>query len=463
MAEDKKEKDTGIEIFSETIPEQLEDGVSSLEKPDSNASSVKVKKSGNIFSAIVRRARRRRASRCRSNEVKELHVSSQNLSGGSTISFGVHVEEVELHSQTYERKLKQWDSVCSETNTSHHSLDLPGKDTAGPLINLIGENQNLQNQDEKSISHEDAKNEGNEIISAFINFGKPTLNISLIDALQYIQETINNMHENESHLINLITKHIQEQTHQKEIMNSISYHTKLQWEAERRSCSIANDIWMQQLEIGRAQERTLQTTLNSLVKQNRQLQIENENLYRKYEKIARKYQMSPDHKLRYPHADVSCDGQMEAVFRHNEKLQVKLETLFKKIESLEGELCLFQKQNDTMEQQLRNSTIKVQNQKVAMQRLKTDHELEKTTLYYKLDLKDQQFKEATELGDIVLEDIDAIKRHLKTVSFNAEWSKPKQTGNDVTDLIHLCRTCINELSKELTKVHNENILKDRDM
>lgn len=56
---------------------------------------------------------------------------------------------------------------------------------------------------------------------------------------------------------------------------------------------------MQQLEIGRAQEKILQGTLHSLVKQNRMLQIENENLYRKYEKTNKLARGFVDHKHRF--------------------------------------------------------------------------------------------------------------------------------------------------------------------
>lgn len=60
---------------------------------------------------------------------------------------------------------------------------------------------------------------------------------------------------------------------------------------------------------------------------------------------------------------LECDSQIDAVLRHNEKLEAKLKSSFKKIESLEGELITIQKQNGTMEDQLKASTGKLQNMK----------------------------------------------------------------------------------------------------
>lgn len=121
-----------------------------------------------------------------------------------------------------------------------------------------------------------------------------------------VQDMTNNLKENENHLMELIMKHIKDQDFQRDLrniffiksyaflrvflflVNSFAHHSKLQWEAERRASVLANEMWLQQIEIGKTQEKTLQETLNSVVKQNRQLQIENESMYRKYEKLLKK-------------------------------------------------------------------------------------------------------------------------------------------------------------------------------
>lgn len=62
---------------------------------------------------------------------------------------------------------------------------------------------------------------------------------------------------------------------------------------------MASDMWIHQIEIGRAQERTLQETLNTLVKQNRQLQIDNEIMFRKHEKLVGKLRSFPEMGFKY--------------------------------------------------------------------------------------------------------------------------------------------------------------------
>lgn len=61
--------------------------------------------------------------------MKNLHVSSQNLSCSSTLSLAAHIEEeVELNCKNYDKKSDQihevlWKgrAICSETNTSNVS------------------------------------------------------------------------------------------------------------------------------------------------------------------------------------------------------------------------------------------------------------------------------------------------------------------------------------------------------
>lgn len=61
--------------------------------------------------------------------MKNKHISSQNLSGSSTLSLAAHIrEEVELNCENYDKKNDQiqevlWKgrAICSETNTSNVS------------------------------------------------------------------------------------------------------------------------------------------------------------------------------------------------------------------------------------------------------------------------------------------------------------------------------------------------------
>ncbi|KAJ8954755.1 hypothetical protein NQ314_007025 [Rhamnusium bicolor] len=267
-----------------------------------------------------------------------------------------------------------------------------------------------------------------------LNFGKSTLNVTLANGLQSVQELGSRFHESESHLIQILSRYIKDSSFQKE------------------------------LKIGRAQERTLQETLNSLVKQNRQLQIDNEVMYRKHERLVRKLRNFPEMSLKYKCVVLAdYDSQLEHIVKHNEKLQYKLETYVQQIEHLENELHILKKQNDVMEQQLRQSSSQMHNLKAAIQRSKTDYELELVTLNYKLETKEQNIKESIEAGDILLEDLDGLKRQFKSIPFVINWSKFKCRGSCITDLLHISRTCINELSKEIMSLHTQLSLKEKDI
>ncbi|VEN59482.1 unnamed protein product [Callosobruchus maculatus] len=154
---------------------------------------------------------------------------------------------------------------------------------------------------------------------------------------------------------------------------------------------------------------------------------------------------------------------MDHMEKHNEKLQYKLERYLAQIEHLENELHILQKQNDGLEQQLRHSTSQIQNIKAIFQRSKTDYELEILDINHRLLQSEAIIKEAAEAGDILLEDLDSIKKQIKSRSLAVNWNKFKCRGSGLTDLIHLARICINELSKELFNQCNETNLRDKDI
>ncbi|CAH1980835.1 unnamed protein product [Acanthoscelides obtectus] len=286
------------------------------------------------------------------------------------------------------------------------------------------------------------------------------MNATLATGLQFVHELCTRLLESENHFIQIFSKYIRDPSLQRELLDTLNQHSKLQWETERRTNTLANDMWIYQIEIGRTQEKTLQETLNALVKQNRQLQLDHETLFKKNERLVRNLRALPDG-LR--DKCMEFDTQMDHTDKHNEKLCYKLERYLAEIESLENELDILQKQNDCLEQQLRNSTSQIQNVKAMFQRSKTDYELEIVDLNHRLLQREAIIKEATEAGDILLEDLDGVKRQIKSRSLDINWSKFKCRGSGLTDLLHLARICINELSKELFNQSNEMILRDKDI
>lgn len=71
-------------------------------------------------------------------------------------------------------------------------------------------------------------------------------------------------------------------------MDAVYQYSKIQLDTERRVQNLANEMWIQQADISRCQENNLQESLKALIKQNRQLQDENEQLLRNNEKMSTK-------------------------------------------------------------------------------------------------------------------------------------------------------------------------------
>ncbi|KAL1502349.1 hypothetical protein ABEB36_007503 [Hypothenemus hampei] len=436
-----------------------------------NSANIKIQKSSNIFSLLVRKARRKKINKI--DGIKNLHVSSQNLSASSMMSLTTHIEkDVDIYSQNCDKKVAQnqemlWENheIRNETDMSNH-LDVSSNKTNKDLLGL--KNSQSGNTFEDNMAHTNFKNieevdftniQDETVLTSFMSFTKPTINVTQVDALEYLQELTKRFQESEKHITDLLIKYITDPNVQEDLKNTVSNYAKLQWEAERRSCTMANNIWMQQLEVSKTQEKILHNTLQTLMKQNRQLQIEKESLYRKYEKANKYLKGFSDYKGKYQESN----SQFDSILRHNEKLQTKLETIFKKIESLEGELDIFQKQNDYMEEQVKHSTIKMQNMTAIFHKMKTDYEIEQISLNIRLETQEQVLKEAFDIGNSLLEDVNNLRKEPKDVILGISESTFKIRSNSLNNLLQLCRTCLNELSTEILNLYSENSLKDKDL
>lgn len=104
---------------------------------------------------------------------------------------------------------------------------------------------------------------------------------------------------------------------------------------------------------------------------------------------------------------------------HNEKLQNKLELLFKKMECLESELSVFQKKNNTLEDQLREYVTKMQSLKSAFHKMKMDYEIERVSLSIQLDSKVTILQEAGVVSQVVLTDLESLKKQFTHLN----WTK----------------------------------------
>lgn len=121
----------------------------------SSSTSVKLRKSSNLFSTLVRKARRKKTLTNGQNGEKTVHVSSQNVSGSSTLSAHIE-EEVEINCQNFEKKCSQnqqmlWEGrvMCSGTNTSNVRFIKP----AGIMLFIISfQHSGSSNKTPKNMS-----------------------------------------------------------------------------------------------------------------------------------------------------------------------------------------------------------------------------------------------------------------------------------------------------------------------
>ncbi|KAJ8981514.1 hypothetical protein NQ317_011750 [Molorchus minor] len=325
---------------SQEISRNIETGIqngqlSHVATTVASSTSVKSKRSSGLLSAIVRRTRIKK--------IKHMGTTPQTVSCTlknstfvpSNTSLETHTEEeVEINVENYDKKILQEPNVLgivnkdtTNTTDSNHSI-LSVETTRRQFFRKfckkkVSSGENRKKKSEQTLAVQTSKedilgpkmsckicqsdscrdvsrmdrNTSSGFIYAptsFINCRKSTLSATILSALQSVQMLSTHFQESENHLVKILTKYVSNSSFQKELLDALSQHSKLQWEAERRTSALANDMWMRQIEIGKAQEQTLQETLNSLVKQNRQLQLDNETMLHKHEKLAKKLRSSSE-------------------------------------------------------------------------------------------------------------------------------------------------------------------------
>lgn len=131
--------------------------------------------------------------------------------------------------------------------------------------------------------------------------------------------------------------------------------------------------------------------------------------------------------------------------KNNEQLHLKLNSAMKRVVEFEEELQKVQRHNERLEEKLRRSNTQIQNYKgknpltrcvywfsflacylvAIIQRNRADFDIEIASLSQKLQSNLAIVKTTTEAGDVLLEDLDALKRKLKASLFNFNWIKFK--------------------------------------
>ncbi|XP_074027954.1 uncharacterized protein isoform X1 [Leptinotarsa decemlineata] len=496
------------EQFMNNLRVQVNHHSSSLANPSessmeavASSSGIKPKRTSNLLAAFVRRTRNK--SKTSGKNSKTIEASSPNLSSiPSNSSVGLRTEEVELIVENYERKLesletgRKMESDAKETKfvtttDSEHSMrsgmkikhqffrKLIKRQTSNEcekpnVIAIQSEGKKDQTidktwepiqQEDHNLANNILNNEQPSIIgipSSYIHFPLPMLNITLANGLQTVQALSSRLQEHRKHLFDVFKKYIVDSSFQKELVDILTEHSKFQWEAERRSSALASDMWVYQVEIGRKQERILQESLNSLVRQNRQLQIDYEILFRKHETLIRRLQNKHEHGLKQK-CVMDFDSQSEQMMTHNEKLQNKLESYIHRTETLEDEISKLQNENENMERLLSSSSSQIQSLTVLLHQAKTNYELEIESLKQAQRKNEQNQKEAFEACDRLFEDFEDIKRQMKGIPLDINWSKLKSPGTGIADIFTFCGSFVKEMAESLITLQTKLATREKDI
>lgn len=65
-----------------------------------------------------------------------------------------------------------------------------------------------------------------------------------------------------------------------------------------------------------------------------------------------------------------------------------------------------------------------------LEKMNTDHELEIAALSKQLSYNEQMIKDSIDAGDTLMEDVETVKRQLKTLPLQINWKKFKVTKID---------------------------------
>lgn len=199
-------------------------------------------------------------------------------------------------------------------------------------------------------------------------------------------------------------------------MEAVCQYPNLRLETERSIQDLANEIWLQQAEISKNRESDLQENLNMLVKRNRELLEENGQLLRRNEKLSAKASS--------PRMTEGC-YVADSLTKNNEQLQIKFNTAMKQVAELEKQLENHRRHKQTLEEKLRNMDSEIASYKATVKRNEAAAELEMASVQQQLQTSMELIKSGIDAGNILLKDLNACTRKLKTTSLDSILSEYK--------------------------------------
>ncbi|GJQ81440.1 hypothetical protein Trydic_g14597 [Trypoxylus dichotomus] len=260
------------------------------------------------------------------------------------------------------------------------------------------------------------------------------------------------LQHSEAHLLDILKKYLKDNRLEKELTDMVTRHITLQIRAERQAQSLANDMWLQQAQFYKNQEKVFNETIKEILNQNKKLQEENEILTRKNEKMHVRMVLA--------HEDSGCSHDqcnlhiVEHLGKNNEKLRFRNNQLTQKLRGLEDALAESKEQCADLEKHLQNCFCEIQNQKRIIQNTKLDQELETAILNHKIESNDRMFQDAIRHGEGVIEEITAIKQKLQSVFSVINWKDLQRSGNVLLDIFMTCKLYIKEMASYIAQMQN---------
>lgn len=239
-------------------------------------------------------------------------------------------------------------------------------------------------------------------------------------AVKEVLDFTQRLQSSEAHLLEILKKYLGGSRLEKELTDIITGHVTLQIKAERHAQNLANDMWLQQAQFYKNQEKVFNETIKEIMSQNRKLHEENELLSRKNERIYIKMALAYDNGSSCSHEQSNL-YIIEQLGKNNEKLRYRNNQLVQQTRRLDTTLLESKEESSNVERQLQNCFCEIHNQKRAIQSLKLDNELEVAVLNRKVENTEKIFQDALHEGESVIEEITVVKHQLSSVLSMVNW------------------------------------------
>ncbi|KAK9680317.1 hypothetical protein QE152_g39186 [Popillia japonica] len=266
----------------------------------------------------------------------------------------------------------------------------------------------------------------------------------------------------EKELTDIVTSHvtlqIKAERHAQNLTNLtdiVTSHVTLQIKAERHAQNLTNDMWVQQTQFYKSQERIFNDHLKDVLNQNKKLQEDNDILTRKNEKLYIKIALS--------HEESNClheEGNIhviEHLSRNNERLRYRNNQLVQKNRILEKALEEGKEGMSEAEKQVQNCLREIQIHKRTIQNINLDRELETAVLQRKIEASDNLFQNAIQQGESVIEEIFEIKQNLPSVFSEVNWRDLQRSGNILQDIFMTCKLYVKDMAAYIEQVQQQDI------